>query len=78
MRPAVLALGVFGTVVGLFLFVTGYRMASMPPNYIIMYREEYYLGVGLETFGGIITAVGLAIAVFGATSKKRAEKRAVF
>jgi len=73
-----LALGVFGTVVGLFLFVTGYKMTSMPPPYVVVYREDYYLGVGLETSGGITTAMGLAIVVFGAVSKEREEKRPVF
>jgi len=77
MRPAILALGVFGTVVGLFLFVTGYDMASMPPNYLEVspYRENYYDGVGLETSGGITTAMGLAIAVFGAASKEKEPRR---
>ena len=77
MRPAILALGVFGTVVGVFLFVTGYDMASMSVYMRAMevLRDQYLFGLALEISGGITTAMGLAIAVFGVASKEKEPRR---
>jgi len=81
MRPAILALGVFSTVVGVFLFVTGYDMAdpSIDDGYAGTPERRWWpfedVSIDFGTIeiatGVIMMAMGVAIAVFGAVSRKK-------
>jgi len=67
-----LALGVFGTVLGIFLFVTGYDMAGTPERRWWPF-EDLSIDFGtIEIAAGVIMmTMGVAIAVFGVASKEK-------
>ena len=80
MKAGIVAIGVVLTVLGIFLFITGYqRIAAIPswwyinpywyPSLSSLYQSEYNLGQLMEISGGILTAIGLGLVVLGALKK---------
>jgi len=82
MKAGIVAIGVVLTVLGIFLFITGYqRISAIPswwynygysyPSLYLLYQNEYNLGQLMEISGGILTAIGLGLIALGLLKKDK-------